>query len=339
MKWPLLFIASATLLLASYYYASSSQHIEDTPTSSSRPKNQKLSKERYSEKTKPPLTKAKINKLKQLDVKNLKEEGSSGTPGTLPFQLPLNDPKHFALVDGEGALYPTHLGVDEEYIVAYGDVIVGDSAQIERIQAGEETVKVPRPKIWPGTELPYRLSPDVTDAQKEAIAKIGNILDSEGIIKMRPYDPLKDQAYVYFKQGSSHCYAQVGYNGGVTQVALNEKCGYAEIFHEVFHVLGFFHEQNRHDRDEHVKVLWENIEEEHWPQFEKFPEESLPEVLQNQREVPFSFKTFMLYRPTAFSNNSDYSMVTVYGDPYAVITEPSQEDFRRARLLYGRQAR
>ncbi|MCR9203808.1 MAG: hypothetical protein NXH75_04465, partial [Halobacteriovoraceae bacterium] len=66
-------------------------------------------------------------------------------------------------------------------------------------------------------------------------------------------------------------------------------------------------------------------------QFEKFSERSFPEPLQNSS---FSFESFMLYRSTSFSETQDYTMVTVYGEPYEIKKEPSSLDFERAKLLY-----
>lgn len=254
------------------------------------------------------------------------------------FKLPLNDPRHIALTDGEGNLYPTNLGVDDEYVIAYGDLIVGESRYLKEYESGEKTVKVPKPQIWPDAIVPYKVGPKITEDQKLSIKLIANSLRDQNIVELRPYDPKKDKAYVYFKQGSSNCYAQVGYTGGVTQVALNEKCGEKEIFHEIFHVIGFFHEQNRYDRDDFVKILWENIDEKHWPQFEKFSKDSFPEIFQDPKKIPFTYQTLMLYGPSVFSNNGDYSIVDIYGEAYDSNFFPTDEDYRRARLLYGKPA-
>ena len=39
--------------------------------------------------------------------------------------------------------------------------------------------------------------------------------------------------------------------------------------HELLHSLGLHHEQNRHDRDDYVTVIWDNIKEGSTHNFEK----------------------------------------------------------------------
>lgn len=57
------------------------------------------------------------------------------------------------------------------------------------------------------------------------------------------------------------CYSWVGRQGGSQVVSLSRSgCLYHNtVQHELLHALGFNHEQTRSDRDNHIRVLWENI--------------------------------------------------------------------------------
>ncbi|MCF8058675.1 MAG: hypothetical protein K9K67_05230 [Bacteriovoracaceae bacterium] len=325
MKPRTLFLISALGLISSYLIYNNRLN-QKSEIISKTPSNTKIDSDSL-EVIKKPTKKSFVT-----EKKILKKSRAKDSQSTLPHQLPITDPRHLALADSQGNIYPDNLTVDEDYVVAYGDIIVGESRYIQDYESGEKILKVSKPKLWPSRRIPYRIGEDITEAQKKAIINIATKLESEVQLKLTPYNPYEDKAYVFFKKGSQHCYAQVGYTGDINEVALNEGCGQGEIFHEVFHVLGFFHEQNRFDRDDYIRILWENIEEKHYSQFEKFPEESFPENFLNM--APFSFETIMLYRPTAFSQSSDYSIVTIDGEPYSVASEPTKNDYERILFLY-----
>lgn len=66
-----------------------------------------------------------------------------------------------------------------------------------------------------------------------------------------------------FKGESSGCWSSVGRTGGPQTINLQlngclSKKGTA--LHEIAHALGIFHEQNRYDRDNFVKIRLENIQ-------------------------------------------------------------------------------
>ena len=42
------------------------------------------------------------------------------------------------------------------------------------------------------------------------------------------------------------------------------------MLHEVLHVLGMWHEQSRYDRDQYVRILWQNIAQGKEDQFGRF---------------------------------------------------------------------
>lgn len=60
----------------------------------------------------------------------------------------------------------------------------------------------------------------------------------------------------------NRCYSYVGRRGNAQTVSLARSgCVYHKtVQHELLHALGFNHEQTRNDRDNHIRVGWENIQ-------------------------------------------------------------------------------
>ncbi|RCN30206.1 astacin [Ancylostoma caninum] len=68
--------------------------------------------------------------------------------------------------------------------------------------------------------------------------------------------------------GKGVCGSDVGKVGGRQNLSLGEGCEFfGRAAHEIGHALGLHHTQNRYDRDDHITIIWKNIEKVHVPQF------------------------------------------------------------------------
>ena len=109
------------------------------------------------------------------------------------------------------------------------------------------------------------------------------------------------------------------------------------IMHELGHVIGFYHEQNRPDRDNYVRVIKENIKDGYQELFERLPSSAATNL-----GVHYDFGSIMHYPLDAYSKNGNNTL-EVLRDPlnYTVTgvvgqrQRLSQYDARQANLLYA----
>lgn len=113
--------------------------------------------------------------------------------------------------------------------------------------------------LWPRARIPYTIHSSVSTPGRVRSAL--RIWEATGV----DFVPRTTQrAYVTFveKPGHSVCSAQVGYNGGHRYVYLrdttagDDPCSLGVMVHEIGHVLGFWHEHTRPDRDRYVTINW-----------------------------------------------------------------------------------
>ncbi|XP_050970545.1 hatching enzyme 1.2-like [Labeo rohita] len=133
-------------------------------------------------------------------------------------------------------------------------------------------------------------------------------------------------------QSNSGCYSYLGRQGGGQVVSLQRPgCVYHSVVqHELLHALGFHHEQNRSDRDKHVKIILENVIPAQQYNFEKSDTNNL-----NTR---YDYNSVMHYPRNAFSRNNEPTIIPI-PDNSVVIGEAqrmSPNDILRINRLYCR---
>jgi hypothetical protein len=212
--------------------------------------------------------------------------------------------------------------------VAYGDVIIGQRAKGSAATRGWHPIPVPQ--LWPSPVIPFHVDPALPDPER--VHRALALLQQTTVLKFVPYAGTGDG--VAFLPGTEHCLATLGRLGGLQPVKLAAGCGTGEVVHEILHVLGFFHEQSRSDRDRFIDVIWENIDEEYRGQFGVVPDSFMSPV----RDSPFDFRSIMLYRADTFARQPGLSTFRSR-DPEQAIAPmadgPSVEDVRRVNRLFG----
>jgi len=144
-------------------------------------------------------------------------------------------------------------------------------------------------------------------------------------IKFRPKTS-SDRAYIQLQNGAG-CDSYVGRVGGKQDVNLNiQGClSHSTIVHELGHAIGFLHTHQRQDRDNFIKVNFENIANEYRDQWDKERGRNL---------VPYDTTSVMHYDSYAASKNGKPTMVTKSG---GIIKDPpglSSNDVKAIKLLY-----
>jgi hypothetical protein len=122
-----------------------------------------------------------------------------------------------------------------------------------------------RSYLWPNAEIPYAIDASA-QGKAQAIAWAVRQFDGAGL-KLRPVNG-SDRDYVVFRELRGGCWSYLGRQGGAQDIDVSS-CGGGSIAHELMHAAGFYHEQSRGDRDQHITIMWDEISPEMRFNFEK----------------------------------------------------------------------
>lgn len=184
---------------------------------------------------------------------------------------------------------------------------------------------------WPNGRIPYVVHSALPNQARvsDAVAHWNTNLD--GVIQFVPRTTESD--YVLFRQSSNGCSAPVGYfqGEGVHPVELANECGSGNTAHEMGHIVGLDHEQNRHDRNSHVTINWGKIMSGYDRNFEvsNF----------HQDYSTYDFGSIMHYALSAFSTDGTNTITPKVSVPAGTLIGQrsglSRGDIQSVRLMYG----
>ncbi|XP_057379766.1 zinc metalloproteinase nas-8-like [Daphnia carinata] len=136
---------------------------------------------------------------------------------------------------------------------------------------GRKNVLLTSSNRWPNAEIPYVISASYTSRQREIIASAIKAYHTHTCIRFVPRTV--EDNYVRISKTGQGCWSDVGMVGGRQKVSLDDHCVLFSrpglVMHELMHVLGFYHEHQRPDRDKYVSINFDNIERRNRDYFQK----------------------------------------------------------------------
>lgn len=216
--------------------------------------------------------------------------------------------------------------------------------------AAHEAAHTKKPQPWPEGIIPYDISK--LSAEQRGIVKRA-MERWEGTGAKMSFVPRVDQAeYVLFTGNltNGNNTSLVGYEKGkraeINITAFWWKQGEWMIVHELGHVLGFFHEHQRWDRDDYLTVHYENIKAGRSSDYDWIPGTNW--IVSS---TPYDYRSIMHYRICWASKCESECRDGVGSSPCSVLVprdtnydrvigqwgdnKVSAIDAEKARLVYG----
>lgn len=198
------------------------------------------------------------------------------------------------------------------------------------LQKGRNAIKDMTAK-WPEARIPYVLSRRFSDHDRSVLAAAIQTYNDKTCIRFVPKNTT-DNDFVYIYPGMG-CASQVGRGGGMQYVSLGVGCLYVGISqHELMHVTGFWHEQSRADRDDYVRIIWENIEPGMEYNFDKYTWNDIQSL-----EEPYDYGSVMHYGTHAFAKGFGPTILPKDGSSQIMGQRVglSDVDLEKINKLYG----
>ncbi|XP_071334964.1 low choriolytic enzyme-like [Trachinotus anak] len=186
--------------------------------------------------------------------------------------------------------------------------------------------------LWPksangNVEVPFILSEKYDTSERSQIFAALKDFESKTCIRFVPRAAQRAYLSIEPRYGCSSLLGRIGDK----QVVSLQRYGcirHGIIQHELLHVLGFYHEHTRSDRDRYVRINWENVNEYFVYNFQKMDTDNL--------YTPYDYSSVMHYGRTAFGKYGAET-ITPTRDPSAPIGQRdriSDIDILRINKLY-----
>ncbi|KAH3871329.1 zinc metalloproteinase nas-14-like [Dreissena polymorpha] len=163
--------------------------------------------------------------------------------------------------------------------------------------------------LWIGGVVPYVLDPLLNETEVQTILKAMSFMMkvTSECIKFIPMSS-SDLDFVFITSSTTGCYSEVGRQGRGNQTVSVSRASdcvtHGIVMHELLHVLGFWHEHTRPDRDQYIEILHHNIRFDHKTDFA---------INQNSQNVltVYDFYSILHYKTNQFSIGDNLKTIRI----------------------------
>uniref|UniRef100_A0A8C5GVT5 Metalloendopeptidase n=1 Tax=Gouania willdenowi TaxID=441366 RepID=A0A8C5GVT5_GOUWI len=190
-------------------------------------------------------------------------------------------------------------------------------------------------RIWPGGVIPYVIGGNFTGTQRAMFKQAMRHWEKQTCVSF--IEKTDEESYIVFTYRPCGCCSYVGRRGnGPQAISIGKNCDkFGIVVHELGHVIGFWHEHTRPDRDDHVTIIRDNIQPGQEYNFLKMEPGEV-----NSLGEPYDFDSIMHYARNTFSRGMFLDTILPSRDENGVRpaigqrTRLSKGDIAQARKLY-----
>ncbi|XP_076463979.1 tolloid-like protein 1 [Babylonia areolata] len=192
-------------------------------------------------------------------------------------------------------------------------------------------------RLWDYGIIPYDIDSNFTGANKAMFKLAMRHWENYTCVTFIERKP-EDENYVLFTERSCGCCSFVGKRGnGPQAISIGKNCDkFGIVVHELGHVIGFWHEHTRPDRDEHVQIIYKNIMPGQEYNFNKLTASDV-----NSLGETYDYSSIMHYARNTFARNNYLDTILPRRKPGMVVrpeigqrVKLSPGDLRQANKLY-----
>ncbi|XP_011193915.2 zinc metalloproteinase nas-14-like [Zeugodacus cucurbitae] len=190
---------------------------------------------------------------------------------------------------------------------------------------------------WPNATVYFKFGKGFGNDRKTFIK--GAMKSLEDVSCVRFLEACDDQPYFVNITGSSGiCNCSIGFEKGITSCnipgTITSYCyTLGRIQHELFHVLGFYHLQQSYNRDDYVRIVYENIHPGLKNSFTKFSKDLVDDF-----GVEYDYGSIMHSPPSAYAKNSKDTIVPLQKIPKGLMGQREvlqQSDIIKLNRMYN----